>query len=206
MNAFLAIVVIHLLAVASPGPDFAIILKQSLTQSRRAVVWTAVGLGCGILLHVTYSLLGIGLVISQSILLFNVIKYAGAAYLVYIGIKGLLTKPSAASQVSKEKTHSMSSWKALQTGFLCNALNPKVTVFFVALFTQVIDQSTPFWLQAVYGIYMACATIVWFSSLGMVLSLGIIRRTVDRVHHWIERVMGGILILLGIKVALASRE
>lgn len=206
MQAFLTVAIIHLLAVASPGPDFAIVVKQSITQSRAVVIWTALGIGLGILLHVAYSLLGIGFVISQSILLFNIIKYLGAAYLVYIGIKGLLTKPATKTEDKDIRRSSMTRFQALRIGFLCNALNPKATVFFVALFTQVIDQSTPLGIQVFYGVYMAVATFIWFSMLGSVLSINAIRRHIDRFHHWIERAMGAVLVALGVRVALASRE
>src|SRR3989338_5059978 len=100
MSAFLTIVVVHLLGAMSPGPDFAIIVRNSLTYSRRTGIWTAAGLGLGILVHVTYALLGIGFIVSQSILLYNALKYLGALYLLYIGWKALMTKaPKARSEV-----------------------------------------------------------------------------------------------------------
>ena len=93
---FLTVALIHLLAVASPGPDFAVVVRESVTHGRRAGTWTAFGVGTAIFLHVGYSLLGIGLIVSQSIMLFNVLKWLAAAYLVYIGIKALRARPAAA--------------------------------------------------------------------------------------------------------------
>lgn len=207
MHAFLTVALIHLLAVASPGPDFAVIVKQSVTQSRSVARWTAFGLSLGILLHVAYSLLGIGLLISQSILLFNLLKYAGAAYLVYVGVKGLLTKRGhGIASTDRRPAATMRPPQAIRLGFLCNALNPKATVFFVALFTQVIDPSTSLWVQTGYGLYMGAATFAWFSLVGSVLTLEAVRRRLDAAQHWIERVMGAVLVALGIRVALAGRE
>src|SRR5688572_20451188 len=92
---FSKVAVAHFLAVASPGPDFAIVLKQSLSHGRRTAIWTSIGVGTAILLHVTYSLLGIGLLIRGSELWFNVVKYAGAAYIAWIGVQSLRAKPRA---------------------------------------------------------------------------------------------------------------
>ena len=82
---FLTVALIHLLAVASPGPDFAVVVRESVTHGRRAGTWTAFGVGTAIFLHVGYSLLGIGLIVSQSIMLFNALKWAAAAYLIKEG-------------------------------------------------------------------------------------------------------------------------
>ncbi len=207
MSAFFTVAFIHLLAVASPGPDFAIVVKQSITQPRTVVCWTAFGLSLGILVHVTYSLLGIGFIISQSILLFTTMKLIGAGYLLFIGWKSLTAKQSHHSLSSEDSLRPpMSSWSALKIGFLCNALNPKATLFFVALFTQVIDPTTPMTIQIFYGLYMSLATFVWFSTLGSVLTLQIIHRHINVFHVWAERVMGAVLIALGLRVALATRE
>lgn len=208
MQAFLTIALIHLLAVISPGPDFAIIVKQSVTQKRTTIYWTALGIALGILVHVGYSLLGIGFIVAQSILLFTTIKLLGAAYLIFIGVKALFAKKQVGSVTDSltkiENSHS--PWQAVRIGFLCNALNPKVTIFFLALFTQVIDQHTPVALQLGYGLYMAFQTFAWFALLGSVLSMQLIRRHTDAFHHWTEKVMGAVLIALGLRVAFATRE
>lgn len=207
MSAFLTVAFVHLLAIASPGPDFAIVVKQSVTQSRTIVLWTALGVALGILVHVAYSLLGIGFIISQSIVLFTTIKLLGAAYLLFVGWKALTAKKTHQDLSSTNLPHhQMSAWKAVKVGFLCNALNPKATLFFVALFTQVIAPTTPTTIQLFYGIYMSVATFVWFSMLGSVMTMHIIRRHINVFHVWAERTMGAVLIALGVKVALATRE
>jgi len=207
MGTFLTIALVHLLAVASPGPDFAIMLKQSLTQSRRTVVWTAFGVALGILVHVAYSLVGIGLIIAQSIVLFSIIKWIGAGYLLFIGWKSLTAKPPVKITGSTHTdTPAMPACAAVRVGFLCNALNPKATLFFLALFTQIVDPSTPLIIQLLYGAYMSVATFLWFSGLGSVLTLNALRKRLHSVHLWAERVMGVALIALGIRVALSARE
>lgn len=208
-SQFLTIATIHFLAVVSPGPDFAMITRNSLVYSRRAGVYTSIGLALGIATHVTYCLLGIAVLISQSILLFNVVKYVGAAYLIYVGIRSLRAKPEAAqSQVvaEKEEEKTLSRWAAVRIGYLTNVLNPKATLLFLAIFTQVIDPATPKYFQAIYGAEMVVATFVWFAVVSIFFSNSLIKVRIMKVKHHIERVTGAVLIALGIKVALSVQE
>ena len=124
---FLTVALIHLLAVASPGPDFAVVVRESVTHGRRAGTWTAFGVGTAIFLHVGYSLLGIGLIVSQSIMLFNALKWAAAAYLVYIGFKALRARPAAAGEAIQVSTVERTPRAAYIAGFMTNGLNPKAT-------------------------------------------------------------------------------
>jgi RhtB (resistance to homoserine/threonine) family protein len=202
---FLTVALIHLLAVASPGPDFAIVVRESVAHGRRAGTWTALGVGAGIFVHVAYSLLGIGLIVSQSIMLFNALKWAAAAYLLYIGIKALRARP--ADPVAAEATlmaGERSPRGAFVTGFVTNGLNPKATLFFLSLFTVVIDPHTPLTVQAGYGVYLACATAAWFSLVALLFSQRRVRAGFARMGHWFDRLMGAVLVGLGIKLAFTE--
>jgi len=203
---FLTIVVIHFICVIAPGPDFAMISRNSLIYSRKTGIYSAIGLAFGILVHVTYSLVGIGFIISQSILLFSIIKYLGAAYLIYIGYKSLKSKPNKEKAESLEKKNDLNKVQALKMGFLTNVLNPKVTLFFLSLFTQVINPQTPLFIQIAYGIEMSAMTFLWFSFVALILSNSLIKAKFTSVQHYFERVFGVILIALGIKVAMSSSE
>jgi RhtB (resistance to homoserine/threonine) family protein len=206
MSAFLTVAFVHLLGVMSPGPDFILTTKNSLVFSRRSGMLTALGLGCGMLAHSAYCVVGIGLIVSRSILLFNTLKYIGAAYLIFIGWKALMSKGGLISSAEAREEKDLAPWAAFRMGFLCNVLNPKATLFVFALFTQVIDPSTPAFVQAFYGLYMGMATVVWFSFVASVLSLPVVRRPFERMQGAIERFMGAVLILLGIRVAFATRR
>lgn len=204
---FLTVAVVHLLAVASPGPDFAMVLRQSLVAGRKAALWTSIGIGAGILVHIVYTLLGLGLIISQSVQLFNLIKLVGAAYLLYVGWKSLRAGPeehAGVAEVTEAQDYPIS--RALRIGFLTNALNPKATLFFLALFSVIIKPDTPQIIQAGYGVYMSVATAVWFCGLSVVLTQQRVRRGFSRFGYWIERLMGGVLIALGIRLALSGRN
>lgn len=204
---FLTVVIVHLLAVMSPGPDFVMVTRNSLVYSRKVGVYTSIGLAMGIAVHVTYCLLGIGLLISRSILLFNIIKYLGASYLIYIGYKSLKAKPQAQENIEIEKAQEqISSLSAIRIGFLTNVLNPKATLFMLALFTQVINPGTPRLIESLYGMEMVTMTFVWFSLVSVFFSNSLIKSKISKVQHHIERLTGAVLILLGIKVALSSRK
>ncbi len=204
---FLTIVVVHLLAVASPGPDFAIVLRQSIISGRRPAIYTSIGIGAGILVHVCYCLLGLGLVISRSIVLFNLVKLIGAGYLLYVGWQSLRACPvDEPGEETVNNQKQISAAQALRIGFLTNALNPKATLFFLALFSLVIKPQTPLYVQLGYGLYMALATGIWFSGLSLFLTRPEVRNLFQRFGHWAERLMGAVLIALGIKLALTSRN
>ncbi len=216
LSQFLTIALIHLLAVISPGPDFAMVTRNSLIYSRKSGIYTSLGLALGIMVHVTYCLLGIGLIISKSIILFNVMKYVGAGYLIYIGYKSLRSKPQKIEAVGKsvetlsesfkKPANNLSRIASIRSGFLTNVFNPKVTLFMLALFTQVIDPNTPKLIVAVYGLEMISMTFAWFAIVSVFFSNEKIKSRVTKYQHYIERVTGGVLIALGIKVALASRK
>ena len=200
---FLTVALVHLLAVASPGPDFAVMLRQALTQARRNALLTAMGIGIGILLHVGYSLLGIGLIIQQSVMLFSVLKVIGAVYLLYIAWHCLRAKPGAI-HVQANGGQTQTGWAAFRLGFLTNALNPKATLFFVSLFSVIINPGTPVLLQAGYGIYMALATGLWFAIVAVFFTHPRVRRGFNRFGHWLDRAMGGILVLLAGQLLLST--
>ncbi|MCM0613431.1 LysE family transporter [Marinobacter sediminum] len=200
---FLTVAVVHLLAVASPGPDFAVMLRQALCQSRKNALLTALGVGIGILVHVGYSLLGIGLVIQQSVWLFNLLKMVGALYLTWTALQCLRARASDI-EVQTGPRVSQSGFAAVRLGFLTNALNPKATLFFVSLFSVVISPGTPIELQAGYGIYMATATALWFALVAVFFTLPGVRRGFSRFGHWLDRLMGGVLLLLAGQLLLST--
>jgi RhtB (resistance to homoserine/threonine) family protein len=201
----LTVALIHLLAVMSPGPDFILIMRNSLVHSRTAGIYSAVGLALGILVHITYSLIGVGFIISQSILVFTVIKFLGAGYLLYIGYRSLSTKPKDAQLESRSQS-SLGRLAAVRMGFLTNVLNPKATLFFLALFTQVISPATPKAMQLIYGLEMSVMTFIWFGIVAMALSHASVQGRFLKVQHRVEQFFGLILIAFGIKVALSSAQ
>ncbi len=201
---FLLVIVSMFFALLSPGPDFAFVLKQSIHHGQKSSIYTSFGLGFGVLVHIAYSILGIGLIISKSIILFNIIKFLGAFYLIYIGYKSLRSKGFKLHEEKVTKAESISHVKSFALGFLCNVLNPKAALFFVSLFTVIVNISTPLWVQCVYGLCAVFMTIVWFSLLSIILSSGRVRRFFNIFGKQFDRIMGVILILLGLKIAFSK--
>ena len=204
INEFLILATALFVALLAPGPDFAMILKQSITYGKRASIVSSIGIGLGISVHVIYTILGIGLIISKSIVLFTIIKYLGAMYLIYIGYKSLKSKGmKLESDVSLIKNE-ISDTKSFMIGFLCNALNPKATLFFLSMFTVVVSIDTPMYIQAFYGIFCIFATMFWFIGTSLILSQRRVREFFNSFGKWFDRVVGVVLITLGIKVALSK--
>lgn len=205
LSEFLAYTTIAVLAVLSPGPDFALVVKNSLS-SKGTGVYTALGISLGLAIHVTYTLVGIGFIIAKSILLFNVIKYLGAVYLIYIGIKSLLAKThqiriNNKSSGEKEITNT----QAFINGFLTDVLNPKASLFFLGVFTQIIKPYTPLVIKLFYGVEIMLIAFIWYSLLATVLSHNFIKNKIGKIQFKLEKIMGAVLIILGIKVALSTR-
>lgn len=201
---FLKVAVAHLLAAASPGPDFAIVVKQSLAHGRRTAIWTSLGVGTAISLHVGYSLLGLGLLIRSSEMWFNVVKWAGAAYIAWLGVQALRAKPRAAGAEAGNGAPPPSTHGAFATGFLTNALNPKVTLFFLSLFILVVSPTTPKIVQAGYGLWMVVATMGWFSLVSVFFTRDDVRGRFLRHGHWIDRALGVLFLAFAGRLALAA--
>jgi RhtB (resistance to homoserine/threonine) family protein len=196
----------HLLAVVSPGPDFAVVLRQSLGYGRRIAIWTSVGIGTAILLHVSYSLLGLSLLIKGSPEWFDGLKIAGALYIGWLGVQALRAPRHDGGFAAPVDQRALpTSRLAFVTGFLTNALNPKATLFFIALFATVISSETPRLVQAGYGLWMSVTTIGWFCLVSVLFTRENVRQSFAKHGHWVSRLLGVVLIAFALRLAL-SRE
>ncbi|AOE50768.1 lysine transporter LysE [Kangiella sediminilitoris] len=197
---FVLIASAHALAVASPGPDFAIVMRQSIIFGRRFAIITSLGIGLAIFVHVTYAVLGIGLLIKSTDWLFMLIQLAGASYLIYIGWGALGSKAhKTLGKVEQEQERPvMTDGKAFRQGFITNVLNPKATLFFLSLFTTLVGPETPLLMQGFYGVWMAFATAAWFAFLSYILASKQVRGFFNKFGHWIDRILGGFLIALAL--------
>ncbi|MFS1704540.1 LysE family translocator [Alteromonas sp. AMM-1] len=202
LSEFITIALVHLVAVASPGPDFAIIVRYSVNHGRRIAMYASVGVGLGILLHVAYSLVGLSVVIKTTPWLYSAICYLSAAYLLYLAFGALKSKPgnSSANISTDAKQTQVSPKKALINGFLTNGLNPKATLFFLSLFTAFINVDTPTSVKALYGIYLAVATGLWFCMLSYLLSTSSVVKLIGDKGYWLDRLMGVVLIGLAVRL------
>jgi threonine/homoserine/homoserine lactone efflux protein len=179
---------------------------------RRAGVWTALGFGAGTALHLVYTLLGVSALLQARPWLLHVVQWLGAAYLLYLGLQFLRSRPMPASALDGVETADEAGTGAQQqpgtpnpraafwTGFMTNATNPKATLFFLAMFTTLVSPATPLAVQALYGLWMCVAIAAWFSLVALVFTSAPVRQRFVRSGHWLERAMG--LVLLGFAARL----
>jgi RhtB (resistance to homoserine/threonine) family protein len=187
-----------------PGADFFCVVRESVGFGRHAGLLSALGIATALLIHTGYTVLGIGLIVSQSIVLFNLVKWAGAAYLIFIGWKSLRAGPILDAELSGTTPPGgeRSPLRSFGLGFLTNLLNPKATLFFVALFTAMVSHETPAVWQAGYGAILAACAALWFSLVAVFFATPAVRRGFMRFGHWFSRVTGLIFIGLGIRLAM----
>jgi RhtB (resistance to homoserine/threonine) family protein len=206
--------IVFLGALMSPGPDFLMIMRNALGGSARAGIFAALGIAAGNVVHMAYCLAGIGLLITQSVLLFNIVKWIGAGYLVYIGIQSLrskgLSNNAFPAKAGIRKNNEMSAFagktdkEAFIEGFITNLLNPKATMFFLALFSQMLDPALPFSLTLIFCGVCIVTVFTWFAAVALVMTMPAIRRAYVRASRWINRIFGGFFIALGLKLALTK--
>jgi threonine/homoserine/homoserine lactone efflux protein len=205
---FALIASVHLVAVASPGPDFAIVLRYAVRYGRKAALAASLGIGLAIFLHVCYSLLGLGLLIKTTPWLFTLFSVLAAVYLAFLGWQALRSGApveTPAQAITSDPAIEPPSWlKSFTSGFVTNGLNPKATLFFLSLFAVIISPSTPLTYKVIYGVYMAFATAAWFSLLSVILSSEKVTAFLLRKGYWFDRLMGLVLLALAMHLIFSA--
>jgi RhtB (resistance to homoserine/threonine) family protein len=201
----LSLMAIFSFAIISPGADLAMVMRQSMVHGRRQAIITSFGIGSALMFHVTYTILGLGLIISQSITLFNIVKWCGVAYLLYIGVKALRAGKADLS-VKLDGTASdargQSALRAYALGFAANALNPKPVFFFLSIFSTAVSAHTPIPVKFGYGLVMASCLIAWFVGVSIFMTTPRMQAAFSRASQWIDRASGLVFIALGLKLAV----
>lgn len=196
-----------LLLNLTPGNDMLYVIARSSGQGTKAGIISALGIGAGCIIHILAAVIGLSTLIAQSATAFDIIKYIGAAYLIYLGVKSVLSKKNSVAIDTKLKT--LSYRKIFWQGFITNVLNPKVALFFLAFLPQFINihkgntSLQIFFLGTwfdVVGTLVNVIVAMLFGKIGVLLSKS------PRFIQWQERITGTILIALGIKVALSSKK
>ena len=204
---FAGLMAVFSIFIVAPGADFAIVLRQAIVHGRRAAILTSFGIGSSLLFHISYTILGLGLIVSKSLLLFGLLKWAGAAYLVWLGIQSWRAEPFRAEAVeaaaSAGEGTRISAWKCFAMGFVTNALNPKPVMFFLSLFSALVSHETPALVQGVYGLLMASALIAWFVGVSVFFTVAAVRERFVACGRWFNRVTGAVLVGLGLRLAIA---
>ena len=203
LDQILVIVSVTALVMITPGPDMVLVLRNTLVDGRRAGLQTSIGILCGNLVHITYCVIGIGVLISQSIVAFSILKYAGGAYLIYLGI---VSFRSGAKTLTTDDTGVLQDRRTwFVHGFVNNVLNPKGAMFYLGVFTLVINPDTSAGaLLLLIGTMMLVSASFWLLFVST-LDRPTIRRSIERSQQAVNRVFGVLLIVLGIRLASTQR-
>ncbi len=193
----------------TPGNDTIFILTKSIGQGKKAGIISTLGISTGSVIHTLLAAFGLSIIIAKSIILFNVIKYVGAVYLLYMGYQMLTDKSQLATSQTKETKQIVNYWKIYRDGILTNVLNPKVALFFIAFLPQFIDSSKqdsvlPF--LALGTTFITTATIWSFILVSFSAAFFAKLNQNPRFSSYLHKLCGTALIGLGIKVAFSERR
>jgi RhtB (resistance to homoserine/threonine) family protein len=193
----------------TPGPDMVFVLASGASRGRRAGVLAALGIGAGCLVHVALAALGLSALLATSALAFSIVKWLGAAYLVWMGVAMLRARPAAAVAATAAQTDA-SGARVFWQGALTNVLNPKVALFFLAFLPQFIAPGAAGQALAFLALGLLFTVGGTLVNIGAaLLSAAISRRLASRgpgpLAVWLQRVVGALFVGLGVKLALASR-
>jgi threonine/homoserine/homoserine lactone efflux protein len=197
LTAWLTIVGICCLGAMSPGPSLAVVLKHTLSGGRRQGFVAAITHGLGVGLYAFICISGLAVVITTSETLFMVLQWSGAAYLAWLGIKGILSRSNP-----NQSLPDVEAKAAARDGFMIVFLNPKIAVFFIALFAQVVGTDTT-WLGKM--LYASTAMIIdgaWYVIVAWLFSN---KRWLSKLQEkavWLDRIFGVVLVGLASKLAI----
>lgn len=200
---FWAFLVAGILLNLTPGSDTMYILSRSVAHGKKAGILSALGISTGSLIHTICAALGLSILLTESQTAFNIVKYLGAAYLVFLGIKAIFTKSSPQS-TTKPTENVVKGRKIYLSGILTNVLNPKVALFYLAFLPQFIDPdySSPYISFILLGIAFTATGTIWCLILAIFSSsLSGKIRTNHKIKLWLDRITGLVFISLGRKLA-----
>lgn len=197
MSNYLNFVLVAAALVLVPGPDYILVTKNTLSTGKFGGFKTLAGTCCALLAHTAFAVLGLSAIIAKSAVLFSFIKILGACYLLYLGLRSLLSKPDHAA-VTSEKTDPQGTFSQ---GFVTNLLNPKVAVFFLTFLPQFIAPGNPSWLP--FALLGSTYVALTFGIYGCyILFLEKVRHFFEnqRTQYWLNKISGGILLLFGLRL------
>ena len=197
-----AVGLIHLVALVSPGPDFVVVCRNSLLYSRTIGIYTAVGFGLGICIHISYAVFGLSWLIANNELIFKVIQYLGAFYLMLIGIQSLRSFQSQIGQETTTSSSRISPFRAVRIGFITNALNPKATLFFLGLFSTMLNPTVGELTLVVIAVLLVVTTILWFSLVALLISHSRFTTVLKRYEKTAHQFFGVLLIGIGVIILI----
>ena len=194
---FFTVALLHFFAVSSPGPDFILVTRQAIKLGRKAAIYTSLGIGIGILIHSLAAITGLTLLISSNPYLFLCMKLAASLYLFYLGLMSIIQTSETGNDIATTDSSELNSFLI---GFITNVLNPKAIIFFVTLFSIVLNNSTSSALLTFYCLYMSAATFLWFLLISYVFTNKNLIEKYFYVLPAFEKIIGILLITIASQI------
>jgi len=192
---------IVLLACISPGPDFVAVTSNALTD-RRSGVFVGLGIACAVVVWASLAILGFGLLIKELFWLYETIRLAGAAYLIYLGARMLMASFKARNSAPQvDSVSRLGAARAWRQGFMVGMTNPKTATFFATLFVTVLPVGAPSWVYVSVVALAGLITAGWLGALATFFSVGRVRAVYACVSRGVDALMGAALVALGVRLA-----
>lgn len=197
---WLSLASVCVLGAMTPGASLAVVLKHTLSGSRKHGVYASIAHGAGIALYAILTVLGLALVIQQTPWLYDLLKYAGAGFLLWLAYKAFTAQSSLQSDSTLAEQPKMSLGKSIYQGFMIAFLNPKIAIFFIALFSQFIDSHTLWQQKLIMVITVAGIDTLWYCLIALLVSHASVMDRLKAKAHIIDKVSGVALMLVATKV------
>ncbi len=203
--ALVGLALVHLLAVASPGPSTVLVIQTAAVAGRRGGLLAAFAMMVGALLWATAALFGLQALFARFDWLYLAFRFGGAVYLIYLAIMLWRHARDPLLEIAPDSTAHLSGWQGFLRALLLQLSNPKIMVFFGSIFLSVLPQHMPAWMDGTVLAIVAFNEFTWFALLALLFSGGPARAFYRRAKFWLDRFMGGALALLGLRLALSAR-
>lgn len=198
---FFTLASIHIGAVMTPGANFLTVTQNALSYSRRTGLLTVVGVATGSSLYVLAGMIGFAAVISQSPLIYSLIRMVGAAYFVYMGCQLLTRQPRLAKiETTPTAPHDLTRKQAYRSGLLSATANPAAALYFLSLFTTLMPVSSALPVKILASLLLVSITLTWYTFVALTFSNHHVRRLYQRIEKWVNRVFGVLWLLLAVKL------
>ncbi|MDO7084334.1 LysE family translocator [Pseudocolwellia sp. AS88] len=201
LHLWLSFVVICILGALSPGPSLALVIRNAVNGGVAKGYATAISHGLGVALYAAITATGVAVIIVNTPFLFSLIQYAGAAFLLYLGVKSLLSKKSKLIPQEETiiKTNNINGWR---DGFLLAFLNPKLAIFFIALFSQFLNSDSGVEQKVIMTMTVGTLDALWYCFVTFLISKGNIINKLKENSYIVDKVTGCFLIALAVKVVV----
>ena len=201
MTEFFTVVILHMFAVMSPGPDFFLVSRQSIRYGRKIALWTAGGIGTGILFHSGLAVTGMLIVLASNDFYLLVLKFICSFYLIYLGINSLLNISKFDDNITNKDKWGRAG--GFTMGLITNITNIKALLFFISLFGMVLSSSSNFSLM-LYGLYMAVMTFLWFALVSYSFTSNIFKEKFLKFFGVFEKFLGFALVIIALQILLSE--